>query len=107
MPNFQSLRFDLKELKFDLLNAVLTSQAALDLTGGSPAHGNGLKLVNALLQHNQDPDFHVSVAEALLPEDYGGNLLREIPNMVSSGVEKDLHLGSQTCPAPFLWATFR
>lgn len=50
-----------------------------------------------MLPFNQDPGFHVGLAQALLPEDYSGNLLAEIPGMVADGIAKGLHLrGSGT-----------
>lgn len=79
-------------ISLGLIEAILTSPHAEQLTRGSPAHEAGLKLVAGMLPFNQDPDFHVGLAKALLPEDYSGDLLTEIPGMVADGVEKGLHL---------------
>ncbi|WP_112309665.1 hypothetical protein [Pseudogemmobacter bohemicus] len=82
----------MKTVKLNLLAKILVSPNALALTAGSPAHEPGMKFVNELLPVTQDEDLICGSGISLLPEDYPGNLGKEFPEMVRSGVAKGLHL---------------
>lgn len=74
-----------------LLEKVFTSPHALSLTEGSPAHEAGLMFVAEVLPFTQDVDQIRDLTKSTLPKDYPGNLLKEVPEMVRSGIRKGLH----------------
>lgn len=78
-------------LKLDFLSFVLTTQNALKLTNGSPAHDPGLVLTAALLRFTTDAELIKGLIRALLPEDYKGDLMQEVPRMIEDGIRRGFH----------------
>ncbi|MCP4936476.1 MAG: hypothetical protein GY927_20300 [bacterium] len=83
-----------KPVSFKLIKAVLTNPHIPDLFDGTETHTPALGTVNSLLLYTQDEDLIESLVEAALPEDYSGDTLREVPEMIRSGIKKGLHLRS-------------
>ncbi len=85
----------MKPTQLTLVEAGLTNPHALDLFSGESTHDPAMKAVNFMLPHSQDPEFIKGLIESCLPEGYSGDTLREVPEMVESGVKKGLHLNKK------------
>ena len=75
-----------------LLKTVFTSPNIPVLFGGQGTHDAALRTVNELLPHTKDEERIAAIVRAALPEDYAGNTLAEIPEMVRSGIEIGMHV---------------
>lgn len=73
-----------------LLKTVFTSENIPALFSGRETHNAALSVVNELLPHTQDEERIAAIIEASLPDDYAGDTLQQIPEMVQSGLKKGL-----------------
>lgn len=71
-----------------LLEIVFTSENTYNLIHTSETHDAALKFVGQVVRIEEDPDRIGTWVRALLPKNYEGNTLSEIPEMVKSAIEK-------------------
>ena len=74
-----------------LIDAVLTSTHALDVTSGRATHEPALKLVAQISPHTQDCDAVSDIVKSLLPECYAGDTLGQVPKMLADAIKKGFH----------------
>lgn len=77
-----------------LLKAVAQSPEVIDLGTGVATHDPALRCVASLLRVSSDAALIERIVAAALPPYYEGNTLGELPEMISSGIEKGI--GSKT-----------
>jgi hypothetical protein len=75
-------------INLGLVQLALESPHSLALTAGSPAHEPATRWSAQLVRYTADPVFIVRLARALLPENYSGNTLDELPGMVRDALAK-------------------
>ena len=75
-----------------LFETAFTSEHVPDLIDGEQTHEAGLTFVAQLVSHTQDEGQIQGLIAAALPENYSGNTLAEVPEMVKSALAKGMHL---------------
>lgn len=76
------------EAKLQLLKCVVGSPEALALISGQATHDPALSLVAKLVRLNTDDTLIEEIVRALLPVDYNGDTLKQIPEMIASARAK-------------------
>lgn len=84
---FEALpRIDGETLK--LLRLVLAAEQTVNLLAGKPSHNDGLELTGKLVAAGISDESILNLFPALLPPDYSGNSLEELPEWIRSAHEK-------------------
>jgi len=71
-----------------LIQAAFTSQHVPALVAGNATHEPALKFVAQRVAHAGDYDLVRSVVAAVLPENYSGDTLKELPQMIAGARRK-------------------
>jgi hypothetical protein len=82
MPNQQS------SVSIGLLREVFSSEFTPQLFAGSQTHDAALRLVAQLVRHTEDENLLFAIVAAALPENYSGNTLGELPDMIAGARRK-------------------
>jgi hypothetical protein len=82
MPNKQS------SVSIGLIREVFCSEFTPQLFIGSQTHMPALRLVAQLVGHTESDNLLQAIVAAALPEDYAGNTLRELLNMIAGARRK-------------------
>jgi hypothetical protein len=90
--------------KLDLIRIVLESQHAKDLTTGHATHDPGMRLAAHLVHFGCRDTEIEQIVRALLPLDYSGNSLDELPEWITSarkkGFDHPVSAGGKRSPSP-------
>jgi P4 family phage/plasmid primase-like protien len=73
--------------QFGILKKLVASEEAWQITTGKTTHLPALRLVGKLLRANTADAEIIAIISGLLPEDYTGNTLDELPGMIHSARE--------------------
>jgi hypothetical protein len=82
MPNNQAV------VSISLIREVFCSEFTSQLFAGSQTHEPALRLVAQLVRHTEDDNLLQAIVTAALPENYTGDTLRELPDMIASARKK-------------------
>lgn len=74
--------------RFNLLKRVVESEFTTEIISGQSTHDPAIKLVGQLVQSGVSDERVKSIVEALLPPNYSGDTLNELPEMISGAREK-------------------
>ena len=75
----------------DLLQTVLPSAHGFELTRAESTHDPALQFVGQVVVHTKDEEEICALVTSLLPKNYKGDTLKEVPQMLSSAIEKGFH----------------
>jgi hypothetical protein len=79
---------EIGEREIKLLKVVIGSEYAITLIGGNATHDAGVALTAILIRAGATDEEITTIFVGLLPEDYGGDSLKELPGWIKSGREK-------------------
>ena len=71
-----------------LIREVFCSEFTPQLFAGVETHEPALRLVAQLVRHAEDDDLLQAIVTAALPENYSGNTLEELPEMIAGARRK-------------------
>lgn len=79
---------EITERHIKLMKAAIGSEHTIVLISGKATHDAGVALVAVLVHAGATDEEITSIFEALLPDDYAGNSLKELPEWIRSAREK-------------------
>jgi hypothetical protein len=82
MPNQPSA------VSIGLIREVFCSEFTPQLFAGAETHDAALRLVAQLVRHTEDNNLLLAIVAAALPENYSGNTLGELPEMIAGARRK-------------------
>jgi hypothetical protein len=75
-------------VSISLIREVFCSEFTSQLFAGVETHMPALRLVAQLVRHTEDDDLLQAIVTAALPENYSGNTLEEVPEMIAGARRK-------------------
>jgi hypothetical protein len=75
-------------VSISLIRGVFSSEFTPQLFSGSQTHMPALRLVAQLVRHTEDDNLLQAIITAALPENYSGNTLEELPEMIAGARRK-------------------